>query len=136
MRPIVTSLMAAALLFHALHGCCREFALNRVPCENAAFQVAESNDCCHPQRAGKEQQNPPAPCKSQPNCKGVCTYLPAETTQFDTPQLIADLLSVTAGFSDARIAGPPQPTMGWLAMNSSAATLPMRLHLLKGLLLI
>lgn len=101
MHAFLTNLTAFSLFIHALVGCCWHHA-HTCDCQEElqvanALHVAElqangsqaiqarAAACCHDcHPTNDEQPQPPAPCKCNLECHGVCTYLPPQKTQLDS----------------------------------------------------
>ena len=78
---------------------------------------------------------PVAPDRGQPECAGVCTYLPAEKSQIDAPQIVVPfhLAAVDIALSDGDSASMSIRKGVGDGPNSHAA---VRLHLAHQVLLI
>ena len=149
MHAVLSILMAAALIVHAVLGCCWHHAHDCVRCDNPIAHVpgltAKTSDqvaCCkHHHGAGPEasegQQEQPSqePCKCRFECRGVCAYLPPQKTQIDSPELVVAF--DYAIVAPMRAGVPIAPALSWeLAGNLANVEPPLRLHLLHQMLLI
>jgi hypothetical protein len=79
MHAVVSSLMAATLLVHAVLGCCWHSRCDQQQTKGAA--------CCKHHEHCQDQE-PAKPCKCRVECHGVCTYLPTQKVQVDTPEVV------------------------------------------------
>ena len=137
MHPIFSSLFAAALLGHALLGCCWHHAYRCVRCETTAAEVSPAMACCrhHADEHQRTDQVPAGPCKCHFECCGPCTYLPTpkaptEKHGSDSPIGIVPPSSALTAHLDAASA------VGQFAGSPGHAEPPLRLHLLHQILLI
>ena len=136
MHAFLSNLMAAALLAHALLGCCWHHAHKCVQCDETTQSVSHSAACCkHDHGPSQQKQQQPTPCKCKLECAGVCTYLPTQKTQLEQPQSaalfdFAAIVPVLAGV------GTPSEFTWQRTLDSAGADLPLRLHLMHQILLI
>ena len=135
MRPFVANLTASTLLIHALLGCCRQSAFAHWH-ETAADRSKCAVCCgCRGDTTKESERLPAAPGRGQPECAGVCTYLPAEKSQIDAPQIVVPfhLAAIESELSDGDAASTSFRKGVGDGPNSHAA---VRLHLAHQVLLI
>lgn len=135
MRAVFSSLMAAALLIHAVMGCCWHNAHDRMCFNGAIGALAANCDCCHHDREGASPQSPSHnPSHDKSNCQGLCTYLPPQQTQVDTLEshVPVDFAAIVPATCDAQVAA----VFCTVRTHETAAEPPLRLHLLHQILLI
>ena len=132
MQDFLSGTMAASLFIHTVFGCCWHHAHSHVQGSDATAFQAES--CCshHDQSDHKPLQKP---CKCNLECEVGCIYVAPPKVQIDSPRGVApfDLAAIISASADDQI----MSTARWdLASRPVAIELPLRLHLLKQMLLI
>jgi hypothetical protein len=134
MRAVFCNLLSAALLIHAMFGCCWHDAHEAVAGEapDASFAVT---DGCHNHDRDADGHESHAPCKGHPNCHGLCNYLPAQKS--DIGKCLEHALVVDFAL-DTNAACGSQVAAVFFAPGTTAASLtpPVRLHLFHQILLI
>jgi hypothetical protein len=133
MRAVFCNLLSAALLIHAMFGCCWHDAHEAIAGE-ASHGLLEAADCCHEHDGVADGHGPDAPCKGHPHCHGLCNYLPAQKSQVDK---CLDHGAVDFAI-DAKAACGSQISALSLApaTHATGPTQPVRLHLFHQILLI
>jgi hypothetical protein len=139
MRAVFSSLVATALLIHAVMGCCWHHAHDALCSIRSSAEQALETGCCHHDQGehGDQQQGQPshAPCRGHSHCcQGLCTYLPAQKTQLDTLQshVPLDFAAIVQATCDAHVSA----LFHIERTHETAAGPPLRLHLYHQILLI
>lgn len=134
MRSIFCNLLSAALLIHAMFGCCWHDAHEAVASE-ASHASLDGTDCCRDHDGAADGHGSHAPCKGHPNCHGLCSYLPAQKSEIG--KCLKHALIVDFAI-DANAACGLQIAALSFAPGSHAASIatPVRLHLFHQILLI
>src|SRR5262249_8957377 len=107
MHAMLSNLMAATLLIHALLGC-RGFGAVACTCQPAQAAPERSHcSSCHEHGASHKSQPPTAPCKCRVECQTICNYLPTPRTQLVIPTTPApfDALAILSTADASIIAG-------------------------------
>jgi len=133
MHAVLCKLMAALLFVHGAFGCCWHHAHAWEFRDGATASTAQHHHCCKHESPADHSQQPTKPCEQK--CEGVCTYLPVQKVQVDSPDLTApaEFLAITpmpAG-SDLSVASFWELGGGPVPLGP-----PLRLHLLHQILLI
>lgn len=132
MHAVVSSLLAASLLLHAVLGCCRHHAHD--PAVSTVGAAADRN-CCHDHQGCGDHHAPANRCPGKSDCQGVCTYLPTQKTQVELPLLAApwSAVSLPGALTDGLLRVSP----AWLdALVCTVAPPHVRLHLAQLVLVI
>jgi len=144
MHAVISGLIAASLLLHAVLGCCRHHAHEGLGCTHCVRnRAAETVACCHEHDepaagdAGEytDEHAPATPCPGDSTCQGVCSYLPPQKSQFQIP-LLPTLFALVP--TPCVLADTSQPTSpAWLdALFGTGVAPHVRLHLAQSVLLI
>ncbi len=132
MHAVVSSLISATLLLHAVLGCCGHHAHKNV---RSHGRMIETTACCHEHQDSSRQHTPAPPCQDPSDCQGVCTYLPPQKTQFEIPLTPTPLAAVSMANPMAYAGSFNAPA--WLdALFCNVAAPHVRLHLAQQVLLI
>ena len=127
MHAVLSKLMASLLLVQSLSGWC----CHRPGSANLALPmsqvIAGCPHCCQPRPA----QPPAFPVKCQ-ECFGVCTYVPPQKAQFDSPQLVVPANIVPAVVAADLSLASRNTQLG----GPSELEPPLRLHLMHQILLV
>ena len=132
-QVLISNLMTGLLLIQAFTGWCWQCPRDEGPVSRASGALLVS-DACNDDHCGNhsDEKCPPGPCKCPPKCDGVCTYVSAEKTQIDGPQLVLPFEIVTLDSAASPLAADP-----WgCTRDSVRAEPPLRLHLLHQIILI
>lgn len=137
MHVLVSNLVAASLLLHAVFGCCWHHRHDTSCCDNSP--VAQAVEACCQHHRGDECNDKhslpsPAPCQGGPHCLGDCNYLAVQKShldqvQFDVP---LDFAIPNSPFFDVRFA----TAHGCDRLYELDTGPPLRLHLVHQILLI
>jgi hypothetical protein len=134
MRTFLSSLLAVALLGHALVDC-HAFQVHFCSHDEPATDLLADGSCEHALNAG-DCDHSPVPCDCEVRCVGGCSYVPSQKTRLDASHIFAswDVATVPIASPNDSIANPHQ----WQGADrwGSATPPPLRLHLLHQLLLI
>jgi hypothetical protein len=128
-------LLSAALLIHAMFGCCWHDAHEAVAGEASHTAMAATDCGCHDHDDAADGHGSHAPCKGHPNCHGLCSYLPAQKSEIGKcleHSLIVDFAidaHAACGSQIAALSFAP-------GTNATCTPPPVRLHLFHQILLI
>lgn len=135
MRAILSTLVAASLLGHAIADASRHQPRQCAECNSAAVATLAADRCRHDEGTHRREHPPGRPCNCQLDCVGGCTYLPPqkvalEATDLLSPLVVADYSAIPSVGSS--LAGHSLASHGMWAFESP----PLRRHLLLQILLI
>lgn len=138
MQAVLSNLMAALLLVQVFTGWCdRSFSDGRqAACTGCHQHNSNSNEGCHCAQRNVDQRgnSPCGPCNNR-ECHGVCTYVPAQQTHYDTAPTASQIGAAAIIPYTVRLRCGSQQFDTCLG-NPADSEPPLRLHLLHQILLI
>jgi hypothetical protein len=135
MHALLSNLLAALLLTHAVLGCCWHHGHRCADRPTAAASGACQAACRH-DHCGDDEHQPATPCPATSQCAGICTFLPTSKTQVrpHLPVVPWEIASNASGYVTLPQHSLP-PAARWICGLSDAAP-PLRLHALHHLWLV
>lgn len=135
MRNILSNLIAALLLVHALVGCCRH--RDHQAADNRCPEVsAPAHSCCGHAGCEREKSQPPTPCKCKIECHSLCVYLPPQKGVVTSSSLALFVNFAGAGTEFVTVDIPTASGLERWQAEHFALQPPIRLHLLHQIILI
>ncbi len=134
MRDFAHIITAAALIVHAMIGCCH-CHWHEETCQTAEVKQPECC-CCHHAAAPEEPSPSSTPCGGESACQGVCNYLPTHKPPVDHGDAQHNFVPFLCMSSQTGISGCTDVEFLRTHPQFGASPPHLRLHLLNQTLLI
>lgn len=134
MRDFVHVITAASLIVHAMIGCCH-FHWHGESCQAVEISAPQCS-CCHHVAKPQEPSPPPAPCRGEHECHGVCNYLPTHKPTIDGGRVDHGLVALLCVASHESVSMGNEVEKYAEHSELGASPPQLRLHLLNQIFLI